>query len=182
MPWNSVAIAAEAVRAITGLVCAGGDEGVVEIHVASLVTEGMRAGKGARALKGTWATIGRSRAPGPVREMDLPRENAKPARAMHGPAAMDQLSGLLSAPALKACECHLAISRVPLMRFRSVVWHRAARGEAGSTSSCGGVATVCTSSGPQPAFSVVFGRWCAVIAWSFRAARWMSQVARDTVF
>lgn len=179
MPWNSVAIAAEAVRAITGLVCAGGDEGVVEIHVASLVTEGMRAGKGARALKGTWATIGRSRAPGPVREMDLPRENA---RAMHGPAAMDQLSGLLSAPALKACECHLAISRVPLMRFRSVVWHRAARGEAGSTSSCGGVATVCTSSGPQPAFSVVFGRWCAVIAWSFRAARWMSQVARETVF
>jgi len=82
---------------------------------------GIRAGKGAQALEGTRETIGRSRAPCPVREMDLPHENAEPACAMHGPAEMNQLPGLLFAPALKACACHLAISRVPLMRFRSAV-------------------------------------------------------------
>jgi len=107
------------------------DEGVLSMHATSLVTEGTRANEA-------------------VREMDLARENAEPARVMHMAAPLDQLTGL-SVLTLVACACALPISRVPLKRFRSVVWHRGARGEAGSTSSRCTEASVCTSSGPQPA-------------------------------
>ena len=131
-----------------GLERAEEDEGVLSMHATCLVTEGTRANEAAR-------------------EVDLARENAESARVIHGPAALDQLTGL-SVPTLVACACALPISRVLLMRFRSVVWHRAARGEAGSTSSRCREAAVCTSSGPQPAWAVVLGRLCAVIACSWR--------------
>jgi len=107
-----VAIAAEAVRAIIGLVCAEEDEEVLGIHEASLVTDGTRAREGVREIEGKGVMKA-------VRKMDVARQNGEPARAMHGPAALDQLPGL--SVVLRVCACVLAISRAALTRWRSVL-------------------------------------------------------------
>ena len=137
-------ISAEAVRVKMGLVYAA--EAVLAMHEASVVTEGTRVIEPVRGMDA-------------VREKEEPalEKHVLPAREMHGPTAvLDQPPPpRLQAPALAACVFGaFAISAVAhLWWSRCVVWHRAARGVAGSSQLIED--GVRERSGPQPMCAAV---------------------------